>query len=317
MRDSVEALRRLPVLTERGAQLRLSDVASIAITDGPSMLKQRERPPVRLGLRRCPRARPALRRARYATRRRRQVKVPPGYSISWSGQFEYLERATRALEVRRAGHARHHLRAAVLTFRRATMRLIIMATLPFALVGGFWLIYLLGHDMSIASAVGFIALAGVAAEFGVVMLVYLKHAWDARSRARDGRAELALLESHPRRRCASCAAEHDDRQRRHRRSAADHVEQRNRIRGHAPHCRADDRRHDHRAALVAVRDSRGVSYSQASSRSRAWIVTRLGNEIKGSNKAATVADPHRRKSATGTSHADDLSLEDTSSGTDD
>ena len=109
-----------------------------------------------------------------------------------------------------------------LTFKRFDEALLIMATLPFALVGGIWLLWLLGHNLSVASAVGFIALAGVAAEFGVIMLLYLKHAWDARLAAgQDQRGRSAGR--HPRRRGAARAAEGDDGGRDHRRPAADHV----------------------------------------------------------------------------------------------
>ena len=110
-----------------------------------------------------------------------------------------------------------------LTFRRVDEALLIMATLPFALVGGFWLLWLLGHNVSVASAVGFIALAGVAAEFGVIMLLYLKHAWE-RAASRQGTATgRRPARRDPRRRGAARAAEGDDGGGDHRRPAADHV----------------------------------------------------------------------------------------------
>jgi Cu(I)/Ag(I) efflux system membrane protein CusA/SilA len=110
----------------------------------------------------------------------RSVSLPAGYSLSWSGQFEYLERAQAKLRVVVPFTLLVILVLLFFTFRRIDEALVIMATLPFALIGGFWYVYLLGHDVSIATAVGFIALAGVAAEFGVVMLIYLKHAWEDR-----------------------------------------------------------------------------------------------------------------------------------------
>jgi Cu(I)/Ag(I) efflux system membrane protein CusA/SilA len=123
----------------------------------------------------------------------RAVTLPAGYSIAWSGQFEYLERAHAKLKVVVPVTVLVIFVLLYFTFRRIDEALIIMATLPFALIGGFWYIYMLGHDVSIATAVGFIALAGVAAEFGVVMLIYLKHAWEARLAA--GRpATLELLD---------------------------------------------------------------------------------------------------------------------------
>jgi copper/silver efflux system protein len=105
-----------------------------------------------------------------------QVKLPAGYSISWSGQFEYLERASARLKIVVPATLAIIFVLLYFAFRRVTEAVLIMATLPFALVGGFWLMYLLGYHMSIASAVGFIALAGVAAEIGVVMLVYINQA---------------------------------------------------------------------------------------------------------------------------------------------
>jgi Cu(I)/Ag(I) efflux system membrane protein CusA/SilA len=106
----------------------------------------------------------------------RAVRLPPGYSISWSGQFEYLERATERLKLVVPATLGIIFVLLFLTFRRLSDAALIMATLPFALVGGFWLMYFLGYNMSVASAVGFIALGGVAAEIGIVMLVYLNHA---------------------------------------------------------------------------------------------------------------------------------------------
>jgi Cu(I)/Ag(I) efflux system membrane protein CusA/SilA len=110
----------------------------------------------------------------------RAVTLPAGYSIAWSGQFEYLERAQAKLKIVVPFTLLVIFVLLYFTFRRIDEALIVIATLPFALIGGFWYIYLLGHAVSIATAVGFIALAGVAAEFGVVMLIYLKHAWEAR-----------------------------------------------------------------------------------------------------------------------------------------
>jgi Cu(I)/Ag(I) efflux system membrane protein CusA/SilA len=109
------------------------------------------------------------------------VATPAGYSISWSGQFEYLERAAARLRIVVPFTLLIVFVLLYVTFRRVDEALLIMATLPLALVGGVWLLYLLGHDLSVAGAVGFIALAGVAAEFGVIMLLYLRQAWDARA----------------------------------------------------------------------------------------------------------------------------------------
>ncbi|NJD87944.1 MAG: efflux RND transporter permease subunit, partial [Betaproteobacteria bacterium] len=114
-----------------------------------------------------------------------KVKFPPGYYIAWSGQFEYMERAVQKLKIVVPLTILVIMVLLYLNFRRMTETLIVMLSVPFALVGGVWLIWLLGYNLSVAVAVGFIALAGVAAETGVVMLIYLEHAWE-RIRAERG-----------------------------------------------------------------------------------------------------------------------------------
>jgi copper/silver efflux system protein len=177
IRDSVENIRNLPIVTERGAQITLSAVASVKIADGPPMLKSenaRLSGWVYVDIRGRDLQSVVKDMQRAVSK---EVKLTPGYSIAWSGQFEYLERATAKLKVVVPFTLLIIFVLLYLTFKRFDEALLIMATLPFALIGGFWLMYLLGYSMSIASAVGFIALAGVAAEFGVIMLLYLKHAW--------------------------------------------------------------------------------------------------------------------------------------------
>jgi Cu(I)/Ag(I) efflux system membrane protein CusA/SilA len=191
VRDSVENLRNLPVLTERGAQIRLGDVAAIRISDGPPMLKSEN---ARLSgwVYVDIRGRDLLSTVRDMQQAiARDVTLQPGYSISWSGQFEYLERATARLRIVAPATLVIIFVLLYLTFRSFADALLILATLPFALVGGLWLMYVLGYDMSIASAVGFLALGGVAAEFGVVMLIYLTQAWEAK-RATGQRDSTAL-----------------------------------------------------------------------------------------------------------------------------
>ena len=183
VRDSVEKLRNLPVLTGRGAQIRLADVAAIAISDGPPMVKSEN---ARLSgwVYVDIRGRDLLSAVRDMQQAvMRDVKLPAGYSISWSGQFEFLERAAARLRIVAPATFVIIFVLLYLTFRRFTEAFLMMVTLPFALVGGFWLMYLLGYNMSIASAVGFIALGGVAAEFGVVMLVYVNQAVARRAEA--------------------------------------------------------------------------------------------------------------------------------------
>jgi Cu(I)/Ag(I) efflux system membrane protein CusA/SilA len=120
-----------------------------------------------------------------------QVKLQPGMSLSYSGQFEFLERANARLKLVVPATLLIIFVLLYLTFARFDEALLIMATLQFALAGGAWFLYLLGFNQSVASGVGFIALAGVSAEFGVIMLLYLKDAWaerGMRSQAKPGKA---------------------------------------------------------------------------------------------------------------------------------
>jgi copper/silver efflux system protein len=123
------------------------------------------------------------------------VALPAGYSVAWSGQFEYLERARAKLAVVVPFTLLIIFVLLYLTFRRIDEAVLVMATLPFALIGGFWFVYLLGHAISVATIVGFIALAGVAAEFGVIMLLYLKQAWETRLATGQEPTLALLLES--------------------------------------------------------------------------------------------------------------------------
>ncbi len=191
LRDSLQKLRALPMVSERGARLVLSDVADVRITDGPPMLRSenaRLSGWVYVDIRGRD-LRSAVREMQRVVAR--EVKVPPGYSVSWSGQFEFLERATAKLKVVVPFTLLIIFVLLYLCFKRFDEALLIMAALPFALVGGIWLIYLLGYNLSVAAAVGFIALAGVAAEFGVIMLLYLKQAWTVRVESgHTGEADL-------------------------------------------------------------------------------------------------------------------------------
>ena len=191
LRDSLKKLRRLPLVTERGARIVLADVADIRIADGPPMLRSenaRLSGWVYVDIRGRDLRSVVNDMQRAVTEK---VKVPAGYSVSWSGQFEYLERATAKLKVVVPFTLLIIFVLLYLTFKRVDEALIIMLALPFSLVGGFWLLYLLGYNLSVAGAIGFIALAGVSAEFGVIMLLYLKHAWEARLAA--GQTDDAAL----------------------------------------------------------------------------------------------------------------------------
>ena len=192
-RDSVERLRLLPFVTDRGATVLLQDVARIGIAEGPPMLRSenaRLSGWVYVDVRgRDLRSVVHDMQAAVAA----QVPLPAGYALSWSGQFEYLERATERLKLVVPLTLCVIFVLLHLLFRRASDAVLVMAAVPFSLVGGFWLVWALGHAISVATAVGFIALAGVAAEFGVVMLVYLQNAWAQRLAAGEPADEATLL----------------------------------------------------------------------------------------------------------------------------
>jgi Cu(I)/Ag(I) efflux system membrane protein CusA/SilA len=179
-RDSVEKLRMLPIVTERGAQIPLSAVAQLNVTDGPPMLRSEN---ARLAGWIYVDIRGRDLGSVVADAQRavaEQVKLLPGVSLAWSGQFEYLERAKTRLALVVPFVLLIIFVLLYLTFRKFGEALLIMVSLPFSLVGGFWYIYLLGHNLSVAGVVGFIALAGVAAEIGVVMTLYLRQALQRR-----------------------------------------------------------------------------------------------------------------------------------------
>ncbi|MDD3799416.1 MAG: efflux RND transporter permease subunit [Novosphingobium sp.] len=180
IRDSLEGLRALPILTPSRQQITLGTVAQLRISDGPPMLKT-ENGRLSTWVYVDVRGRDLASvvddlRAAVA----KDVKLSPGVSIAWSGQFEYLERATERLKIVIPATLAIIFVLLFMTFGRLDEAALIMGTLPFALTGGFWLLYLLGYHQSVATGVGFIALAGVAAEFGVVMLIYLKSALEDR-----------------------------------------------------------------------------------------------------------------------------------------
>ena len=189
LRDSVGKLAQLPVLTPSRQQITLGTVASVRISDGPSMLRSENGRPVTwiyvdgrdsdmqtlVG---------DLNRAITG-----KVALPPGVSISYTGQYEFLVRAKARMKLVIPVTLAIIFALLYLTFRRWDEALLIMGTLPFALTGGLWLLYWLGYNQSVATSVGFIALAGVSAEFGVVMLIYLKQALEARE---DGNIAAAV-----------------------------------------------------------------------------------------------------------------------------
>ncbi|MFW5401740.1 efflux RND transporter permease subunit [Yersinia sp. 1252 StPb PI] len=176
IRDSLQKLRDLPVVTAGGGQVALAELADIKVTEGPPMLKSenaRLSDWVYVDLRGRD-LKSAVTEMQQAVAQ--QVKLPEGVSLSWSGQFEYLERATAKLKIVLPVTLMIIFVLLYVTFSSVRDAALIMATLPFALIGGVWLLYGLGYNFSVAAAVGFIALAGVAAEFGVIMVLYLNQA---------------------------------------------------------------------------------------------------------------------------------------------
>ncbi|MBF6040761.1 MULTISPECIES: efflux RND transporter permease subunit [Pseudomonas] len=179
-RDSLGALEQLPIYTPLGSQITLGTVAKVKVTDGPPMLKSENARPsgwVYIDVRDRDIASVVADLRRVVNE---QVKLQPGMSLSYSGQFEFLERANARLKLVVPATLLIIFVLLYLTFARFDEALLIMATLPFALTGGAWFLYLLGFNLSVATGVGFIALAGVSAEFGVIMLLYLKNAWAER-----------------------------------------------------------------------------------------------------------------------------------------
>ena len=181
VRDSLEKLRNLPIVTPGGAHIPLAEVAEIRIDEGPGMIRTenaRLNGWVYIDIE-------GRDLGSYVTAAQRvvseQVDLPPGYSIAWSGQYEYMVRARQQLATVVPVTLGIIVLLLYLSFRRFSEVFIIMGTLPLALTGGFWLLYLLGYNLSVAVGVGFIALAGVTVEIGVIMLVYLNQALQRRA----------------------------------------------------------------------------------------------------------------------------------------
>ena len=193
-RDDLQAIRQARITTPTGAHIPLGQVAAVRIASGPPVIKSENArlngwvyvdvSGVDIGS--------YVQRAQQVIAK--EIDLPTGYSLTWSGQYEYMQRAMQKLQ---------WLVPAVLlligvllflNFRRLPEVILVMGMLPFALVGGIWLVYLLGYELSVAVGVGFIALAGVAVELGVVMLVYLQQAV-ARRRAEDGTLRRADLDA--------------------------------------------------------------------------------------------------------------------------
>lgn len=177
IRDSLAKLQQLPIVTPAGATIPLQEVAHVYVTEGPDMIRSenaRLNGWVYIDIE-------GRDLGSYVNDAKKvvaqNIKLPPGYAIHWSGQYEYLQRAKERLSIVAPFTLAIIILLLYLNFRRFAEVIIILTTLPLALVGGIWLLFLLGYHLSVAAGVGFIALAGVAVEIGVVMLVYLNHAY--------------------------------------------------------------------------------------------------------------------------------------------
>ena len=193
VRDSLDKLKNLPIVTPTGARIPLGEVADIRVEAGPAMIKSEN---ARLNgwifvdiegrdL------------GSYVSEAQRvvaeQVELPAGYSIAWSGQYEYMVRAKERLLTVVPLTLLIIILLLYLNFRNFTEVLIIMGTLPLALVGGFWLLFWLDYNMSVAVGVGFIALAGVSVEIGVVMLTYLNMAYRDRMQLLKNKGQVMTM----------------------------------------------------------------------------------------------------------------------------
>jgi len=202
VRDSVQQLRLLPIVTPAGARIALADVADVKVVDGPPVIKSEN---ARLnGWTYVDIADRDL--GSYVADAQRvvadSIELPPGYSLAWSGQYEYLVRARERLSIVGPITLAVIVLLLFINFGRFAEVAIIMGTLPLALIGGLWLLHLLAYDLSVAVGVGFIALAGVAVEIGVIMLVYLNQAIarrtiSTREDVREAVVEGALLRIRP------------------------------------------------------------------------------------------------------------------------
>lgn len=175
-RDSVEKIQMLPIVTPTGAHIPLMDVAKISVANGPPIIKSEDARLTGWVLVDIDKVDVGTYINSAKATLAEQLKMPSGYSLIWSGQYEYMQRAKQRLMLVGPLTLAIIILLLYLSFRRIGEVFLILLTLPLALTGGVWLLYLLGYNLSVAVGVGFIALAGVAVEIGVVMLVYLNQA---------------------------------------------------------------------------------------------------------------------------------------------
>ncbi|MCH8221611.1 MAG: efflux RND transporter permease subunit [Proteobacteria bacterium] len=196
-RNSVEQLRLLPIVTPRGDRIALADVADVTIIDGPPLIKSED---ARLNGWTYVDIRDRDLGSYVAEAQRvvaEQVELPAGYSLTWSGQYEYMVRAKERLSIVGPVTLLIIVLLLFLSFRNMAEVAMILGTLPMALIGGIWLLWLLDYRLSVAVGVGFIALAGVAVEIGVIMLVYLNQAL-AHKREELKQTGISLTRAHVR-----------------------------------------------------------------------------------------------------------------------
>jgi Cu(I)/Ag(I) efflux system membrane protein CusA/SilA len=179
-RDSLAALRALPIVAASGAQIALGQVADLTVTGGPPMLKSEDGVPATYVYVDTSGSDLGGVVASLQNAIAQHVSLPPGYTLGWAGQFEYLQHAKERLMLVVPATLGIVFLLIYLVFRDAAQAGIILCTVPLGLVGGLWLTWLLGYAVSVATVIGFIALAGLTAEFGVVMVLYLRHAWERR-----------------------------------------------------------------------------------------------------------------------------------------
>ncbi|GAB1232794.1 CusA/CzcA family heavy metal efflux RND transporter [Ferrigenium sp. UT4] len=191
LRDNIEALKRVLIPTPTGAQIPLSLVADLQLRRGPPSVKTENATPnawIYVDIKTSD-------IGGYVAAAKKQVedtvKMPAGYSLVWSGQFEYMERAAARLKVVVPLTLLTIFLLLYFNFRNLTAPAVVMISIPFALIGGFWLIWLLGYNMSVAVAVGFIALAGVSAEIGVLVLTFIDQAVARRRAEKSGVLDAA------------------------------------------------------------------------------------------------------------------------------
>jgi len=194
LRDNLQQLEQVLVPTPSGAQIPLSLVTTLVLRRGPPAIKSENSRPnawVYVDIKTSDIG-GYVKQAKQVVKN--SVKIPPGYTLIWSGQFEYMERAEKRLQIVIPLTLLVIFLLLYFNFRNIIAPLVVMLSIPFGLIGGFWLIYLLGFNMSVAVAVGFIALAGVAAEIGVLVLTFINQELDKQRQAKS-QAQLRKLSS--------------------------------------------------------------------------------------------------------------------------